>query len=77
MSSEAIDYVKKPVVEFIKDSWRLVKRCTKPDRHGALGKKGLVAAAARPQTCLAPDEITIRNVWALFTRAHDPCAPCR
>jgi len=31
-SSEAIDYVKKPAVEFIKDSWRLVKRCTKPDR---------------------------------------------
>jgi len=35
MSSEAIDYVKKPAVDFIKDSWRLVKRCTKPDRNGA------------------------------------------
>jgi len=33
MSSEAIDYVKKPAVDFIKDSWRLVKRCTKPDRN--------------------------------------------
>jgi len=32
MSSEAIDYVKKPTMEFIRDSWRLVKRCTKPDR---------------------------------------------
>eukprot|EP00962_Isochrysis_galbana_P001030 scaffold270_cov121-Isochrysis_galbana.AAC.20 len=35
MSSEAIDYVKKPAIDFIKDSWRLVKRCTKPDRNGA------------------------------------------
>ena len=35
MSSEAIDYVKKPTMEFINDSWRLVKRCTKPDRTGA------------------------------------------
>ena len=36
MSSEAIEYVKKPAMEFIRDSWRLVKRCTKPDRNGAL-----------------------------------------
>ena len=35
MSSDAIDYVKKPAMEFIRDSWRLVKRCTKPDRTGA------------------------------------------
>jgi protein transport protein SEC61 subunit gamma-like protein len=31
-SSEAVDYVKKPVEDFIRDSWRLMKRCTKPDR---------------------------------------------
>ena len=35
MNSEAIDYVKKPTEEFISDSWRLLKRCTKPDRQGA------------------------------------------
>ena len=35
MSTEAIEFVKKPAVEFLKDSWRLVKRCTKPDRNGA------------------------------------------
>ena len=34
MSAEAIDYVKKPAMEFLRDSWRLVKRCTKPDRTG-------------------------------------------
>ena len=34
MSAEAIDYVKKPTMEFIRDSWRLMKRCTKPDRTG-------------------------------------------
>ena len=32
MNSDAIDYVKKPTEEFIRDSWRLMKRCTKPDR---------------------------------------------
>jgi len=31
-NSEAIDYVKKPCQEFMSESWRLVKRCTKPDR---------------------------------------------
>ena len=36
MSAEAIDYVKKPTMEFIRDSWRLMKRCTKPDRTGQL-----------------------------------------
>lgn len=35
LNSEAIEYVKKPTEEFIRDSWRLVKRCTKPDRQGA------------------------------------------
>ena len=30
--AEAIDLVKKPAIEFIKDSYRLLKRCTKPDR---------------------------------------------
>ncbi|KOO29210.1 protein transport protein sec61 gamma subunit [Chrysochromulina tobinii] len=33
LNSEAIEYVKKPTEEFIRDSWRLVKRCTKPDRQ--------------------------------------------
>jgi len=32
LNSEALDYVRKPTEEFVKDSWRLVKRCTKPDR---------------------------------------------
>ena len=35
-NSEAIDYIKKPTQEFVSESWRLVKRCTKPDRAGAL-----------------------------------------
>lgn len=30
--AEAIDFVKKPAIDFIKDSFRLIKRCTKPDR---------------------------------------------
>ena len=36
MSAEAIDYVKKPAIDFIKESWKLMRRCTKPDRNGAL-----------------------------------------
>ena len=35
MNSEAVEYIKKPAEEFIRESWRLVKRCTKPDRQGA------------------------------------------
>ena len=35
MSADAINYIKKPTEEFLRDSWRLVKRCTKPDRNGA------------------------------------------
>ena len=32
MSADAINYIKKPTEDFLRDSWRLVKRCTKPDR---------------------------------------------
>ena len=35
MSADAINYIKKPTEDFLRDSWRLVKRCTKPDRNGA------------------------------------------
>ena len=35
MSSEAIDYIKQPAVKFLKDSYSLVNKCTKPDRNGA------------------------------------------
>ena len=52
MSSEAIDYVKKPTMEFINDSWRLVKRCTKPDRTGALQTRALSAVAPSTASCL-------------------------
>eukprot|EP00321_Phaeocystis_globosa_P008326 CAMPEP_0118827964 /NCGR_PEP_ID=MMETSP1162-20130426/16105_1 /TAXON_ID=33656 /ORGANISM="Phaeocystis Sp, Strain CCMP2710" /LENGTH=71 /DNA_ID=CAMNT_0006758853 /DNA_START=61 /DNA_END=276 /DNA_ORIENTATION=+ len=33
MSSEAIDYIKQPAVKFLKDSYSLVNKCTKPDRN--------------------------------------------
>jgi len=29
---ESVDFVVKPVTEFARDSVRLIKRCTKPDR---------------------------------------------
>lgn len=32
---DAVAYVKQPTEEFVRDSWRLMKRCTKPDRTGA------------------------------------------
>jgi protein transport protein SEC61 subunit gamma-like protein len=32
---DVAEYAVKPVKEFAKDSYRLVKRCTKPDRKGA------------------------------------------
>ena len=32
---DVMDIAVKPVKEFAKDSYRLVKRCTKPDRKGA------------------------------------------
>ena len=35
MSSEAIDYIKQPAVKFLKDSYSLVNKCTKPYRNGA------------------------------------------
>ena len=31
---DVADLVVRPVKEFAKDSYRLVKRCTKPDRKG-------------------------------------------
>ena len=40
---EAVEYVVKPVQEFAKDSVRLVKRCHKPDRKGALQRPWIQA----------------------------------
>jgi|TARA_B110001469_G_C9530679_1_gene263807 hypothetical protein len=34
MSSEAIEYIKQPAMKFLKDSYSLVNKCTKPDRTG-------------------------------------------
>ena len=33
-SSEAIEYIKQPAMKFLKDSYSLVNKCTKPDRNG-------------------------------------------
>ena len=35
VTMDVMDIAVKPVKEFAKDSYRLVKRCTKPDRKGA------------------------------------------
>merc|ERR1712086_663434 len=32
-SSEAIEYIKQPAMKFLKDSYSLVNKCTKPDRN--------------------------------------------
>ena len=66
MSTEAIEYVKKPAMEFIRDSWRLVKRCTKPDRNGELSQPGELAAALCAPPRAAP-------AWA----CADVCQLCR
>ena len=55
-TSEAIDYVKKPTEEFIRDSWRLVKRCTKPDRTGA--HSGPLANSSRAPASRPPRDDT-------------------
>lgn len=47
------DIVVKPLKDFAKNSARLVKRCTKPDRKGGLGPR-IPAAAARPQIASPP-----------------------
>ena len=46
MENTGFDYVVKPLEEFAKGSIRLVKRCTKPDRKGALDE--LVVLATMP-----------------------------
>ena len=38
VTMDVMDIAVKPVKEFAKDSYRLVKRCTKPDRKGASGQ---------------------------------------
>jgi protein transport protein SEC61 subunit gamma-like protein len=43
---DVAEYAVKPVKEFAKDSYRLVKRCTKPDRKGARP-----ASCAQAATC--------------------------
>ena len=80
MSSDAIDYVKKPAMEFIRDSWRLVKRCTKPDRTGASPRERRTMRAAcssrtaahqlRPQLELAAAHQTGRRGTRETGRAH-------
>ena len=59
MSADAINYIKKPTEDFLRDSWRLVKRCTKPDRNGAPAQSaaprhGRAAAGPSAATCPSP-----------------------
>ena len=58
---DVMDIVGKPVREFAKDSYRLVKRCTKPDRKGAsvppcaaVSQAAVSQAAARRRLAFAP-----------------------
>ena len=46
MNSETVEYIKKPAEDFIRESWRLLKRCTKPDRTGARGARGMLRLSA-------------------------------
>ena len=71
-----MDIAVKPVKEFAKDSYRLVKRCTKPDRKGALLRGALV-----PQ--LQPVRWSHSQNSALVARAQlaqvahaQPCHGC-
>jgi len=57
MSAEAIDYVKKPTMEFIKESWKLMRRCTKPDRNGAR------------RVTAAPAQRSHPGLWAAWAQA--------
>ena len=80
MSSEAIDYIKQPAVKFLKDSYSLVNKCTKPDRNGARadalrcavgqkagrGRSGCCCTPAQ-QTHPAPEGSTLAP-WGLATR---------
>ncbi len=45
------DLAVKPLKEFTKDSIRLLKRCTKPDRKGALPGVHIHSAAACSCSC--------------------------
>jgi hypothetical protein len=53
---DVMDIVGKPIKEFAKDSYRLVKRCTKPDRKGTSAPScaAVSQAAARRGLALAP-----------------------
>ena len=55
VTMDVMDIAVKPVKEFAKDSYRLVKRCTKPDRKGASKQPRMASshaqAAARHRCC--------------------------
>lgn len=69
------EFAVKPVREFAKNSYRLVKRCTKPDRKGEqAGQQGGPAGSTQPQQPPCPRAVC----WLRPATADPPrllCAP--
>ena len=80
VTMDVMDIAVKPVKEFAKDSYRLVKRCTKPDRKGAPELQTMVA---RTIYCTAPvlwaraPRLAAVDQARLVRRCGGPCPAMR
>ena len=59
-----MDTVVNPLKDFAKNSVRLVKRCTKPDRRGV--DASCIAYGVIPQSCVL--HLTLTSVYAEFNK---------
>ena len=68
-SSEAIDYIKQPAMKFLKDSYSLVNKCTKPDRNGEPLNRMHDACVAGQRFAGGRGEALAKQRWHINTAA--------